>query len=103
MVTASLQRIRTVGERTLVGSQICLALSDFLRKFFRTLSRMRKCLLGEEREFEEIGELHDANATKRRVSGIYNTKNRYILLEIGKLLLRFDLLFSAIDLSKIYR
>lgn len=86
MVATSLQRIHTVGERSLVSCKISSALCDFLRKFFLALSWMRKCLLREKRKAKEIGELHDADAMERQGSNEYNKKNTETVLEIGSLL-----------------
>jgi hypothetical protein len=59
IIAASLQCVGTVGERALVGAQVCCALSDLPGSLFSTVTRMGDGLLSKEGGSCESGdELH---------------------------------------------
>lgn len=59
IIAASLQGVGTVGERALVGAQVCCALSDLPSMLFSTVTRVGDGLLSKEGGSCEGGdELH---------------------------------------------
>lgn len=59
IVATSFELIGTMGERSLVGVQICVSLLDLLCMLSMALTRMSKSLLSEKSDTNDRRKLHD--------------------------------------------